>query len=57
MIKIDLHPGETLAYKKIVEEAQKDGVLKACGNPDQPWIILKLNTEEFLKWLVEKGTV
>ncbi len=52
MITIEVNKGDLKAFKKIIKLAKRDGYYKACGNPDNPWVILKFETKEaFLTWL------
>jgi len=55
-IRIELKKGSDPEYKKLIKMAKKDKVFKACGNPDDPWVILKFETEpEFNAWLWIRG--
>ena len=51
-IRIDVLKTEIPAYRQIIKKAKKSKIFKACGNVDDPWIMLNLETEEeFSKWL------
>ena len=51
-IRIDLKTNQIKEYKRIIVQAKTDNVFKACGNPDDPWIILKFEEkEQLLVWL------
>ena len=43
-------------YSRFVDLAKKQGVFKACGNPDEKWIMVKFDNEvECLAWMVGMG--
>ena len=51
-IRIDVLKTEIPAYRQIIKKAKKSKIFKTCGNVDDPWIMLNLETEEeFIKWL------
>ena len=55
MIRIDIKKDKLPDYKKIINWAKNDNVLKGFGNPDNPWIMLKFDTyNDVIEWLKEK---
>ena len=46
MIEIQFKPGRLKEYQLMIEVAKRDGVFKACGSPDDPWVMLKFDTEQ-----------
>ncbi len=40
-------------YTEFCEMTQRQGVFKACGNPDEKWIMVQFETEiDYISWAV-----
>jgi hypothetical protein len=60
IVKIDFECSDR-DFTRLCEQAEKDGVYKACGNPDKKWIMLRFETELqkihwLYKWIEKEAT-
>jgi len=51
IIKIELECTDK-QYTRLCNQAEKDGIFKACGNPDKKWLMLRfVNELQKNEWL------